>query len=46
MVDKPIVEIDGDEMTKLIFDEIKAKLVFPFVEVKRDYYDCSITNRY
>ncbi|XP_063921664.1 uncharacterized protein LOC135136356 [Zophobas morio] len=45
LVDKPIVEIDGDEMTKLIFDEIKAKLVFPFVEVKRDYYDCSITNR-
>ncbi|RZC33592.1 Iso dh and/or Mito carr domain containing protein [Asbolus verrucosus] len=45
LVQKPIVEIDGDEMTKLIFDEIKQKLLFPFVEIQRDYYDCSLINR-
>jgi isocitrate dehydrogenase len=45
LVEKPIVEIDGDEMTKLIFDEIKQKLLFPFVQFQRDYYDCSLTNR-
>lgn len=45
VVAKPIVEIDGDEMTKIIFDEIKEKLIFPFLELERDYYDCSLTNR-
>ncbi|XP_044754919.1 cytosolic isocitrate dehydrogenase [NADP]-like [Coccinella septempunctata] len=44
-VQKPIVEIDGDEMTRVIFDCIKKKLIFPFVEVERDYFDCSLTNR-
>lgn len=44
-VQKPIVEIDGDEMTRIIFNRIKEKLIFPFVELKRDYFDCSLTNR-
>ncbi|EFA10595.2 Cytosolic isocitrate dehydrogenase [NADP]-like Protein [Tribolium castaneum] len=44
-VSKPIVEIDGDEMTKIIFAEIKNKLILPFVELGRDYYDCSLPNR-
>lgn len=44
-VDKPIVEIDGDEMTKIIFDSIKQKLIFPYVDLKRKYFDCSLKNR-
>ncbi|KAL3269380.1 hypothetical protein HHI36_008450 [Cryptolaemus montrouzieri] len=45
IVQNPIVEIDGDEMTRLIFNTIKEKLILPFLELKRDYYDCSLINR-
>ncbi len=35
----PIVDIDGDEMTRIIWQMIKDKLVFPFLDVELDYYD-------
>jgi isocitrate dehydrogenase len=41
----PLVEIDGDEMTRVLWALIKEKLILPFVELKTEYYDLSITNR-
>lgn len=46
IVEKPIVEIGGDEMSKVIFDKVKKKLIIPFVNLERDYYDCSLKNRW
>lgn len=40
-----IAELDGDEMTKIIWDLIKKKLVLPYVDVDLDYYDLSVENR-
>jgi len=44
-VENPIVDIDGDEMTRIIWALIKEKLVFPYVDVKLDYYDLSVEHR-
>ena len=44
-VTTPVVEMDGDEMTRVIWQFIKDKLVLPFVEVELEYYDLSIENR-
>jgi isocitrate dehydrogenase len=44
-VANPIVEIDGDEMTRVIWEWIKEELILPFIDVKREYYDLSIQNR-
>eukprot|EP00727_Mastigamoeba_balamuthi_P001779 m51a1_g11599 putative NADP-isocitrate dehydrogenase (417) ;mRNA; f:122205-123909 len=44
-VANPVVEIDGDEMTHIMWKMIKDKLVFPFVDVPIQYYDLSIENR-
>ena len=44
-VANPIVDIDGDEMTRIIWQMIKDKLVFPFLDVDLDYYDLSMENR-
>jgi isocitrate dehydrogenase len=41
----PIVEIDGDEMTRIIWAFIKERLILPFVDVPLKYYDLSIQNR-
>ena len=41
----PIVEIDGDEMTRIIWQMIKDKLILPYVEVDLLYYDLHIENR-
>ena len=41
----PIVEIDGDEMTRVVWQWIKEILIFPFVELKSEYYDLSLVNR-
>jgi isocitrate dehydrogenase len=40
-----LVEIDGDEMTKVLWDVIKKELILPFVDLKTEYYDLSLTNR-
>ncbi|HAJ04563.1 MAG TPA: NADP-dependent isocitrate dehydrogenase, partial [Brevundimonas sp.] len=44
-VDNPIVDIDGDEMTRIIWQMIKDKLVFPFLDLELDYYDLGMENR-
>lgn len=41
----PIVEIDGDEMTRIIWSWIKDKLIHPYLDVDLKYYDLSIQNR-
>ncbi len=44
-VDNPIVEMDGDEMTRIIWDFIKKKLIQPYIDVDLLYYDLSIQER-
>src|SRR3989338_1636728 len=44
-VANPIVEIDGDEMTRIIWGWIKDKLIHPYLDVDLKYYDLSIQNR-
>ena len=44
-MEKPIVEIDGDEMTRVIWAGIKDYLIKPFVELNTEYYDLSLENR-
>ena len=41
----PIVEMDGDEMTHVLWDMIKEKLILPYVDLKTEYYDLSLLNR-
>ena len=44
-VENKIVEIDGDEMTRIIWKMIKDELIFPYLDLPIDYYDLSIENR-
>ncbi|MFG6561447.1 NADP-dependent isocitrate dehydrogenase [Sulfitobacter sp. 1A15299] len=44
-VDNPIVELDGDEMTRIIWDFIKKKLITPYLDVDLKYYDLGIEVR-
>ena len=44
-VKNPLVEIDGDEMTKIIWQFIKDKLILPYLEIDIKYFDLSIENR-
>ncbi|MFN3701837.1 MAG: NADP-dependent isocitrate dehydrogenase, partial [Alphaproteobacteria bacterium] len=44
-VANPVVDIDGDEMTRIIWQFIKDKLIFPYLEIDLDYYDLSIQKR-
>ena len=44
-VNKPIVELNGDEMTRVIWDFIKKKLIFPYLDLGIKYFDLSIQNR-
>ena len=41
----PLVEMDGDEMTRMIWKQIKDELILPFVDLKTEYYDLSLPNR-
>ena len=41
----PIVEMDGDEMTRILWQEIKDELLSPFVELNTEYYDLGLPNR-
>ncbi|MCL1815912.1 MAG: NADP-dependent isocitrate dehydrogenase [Treponema sp.] len=41
----PLVEIDGDEMTRILWDLVKEKLLLPFVDLKTEYYDLGLLNR-
>ena len=44
-VENPIVEMDGDEMTRIIWQMIKDKLIHPYLDVDLKYYDLSIQKR-
>jgi len=44
-VQNPVVELDGDEMTRIIWDLIKKKLIHPYLDVNLLYYDLSVENR-
>ena len=44
-VENPVVDIDGDEMTRIIRKLIKDKLILPYLDLKLDYYDLSVENR-
>jgi len=44
-VDNPVVEMDGDEMTRIIWDFIKQKLILPYLDIDLLYYDLSIQER-
>lgn len=41
----PLVEMDGDEMTRILWQMIKEDLILPFVDLKTDYYDLSLVER-
>ncbi len=41
----PLVEMDGDEMTRILWGMIKEKLILPFVDLKTEYYDLGLLNR-
>ena len=41
----PLVEIDGDEMTRILWKQIKDELILPFVELKTEYYDLGLPER-
>ncbi|MCI8480707.1 MAG: NADP-dependent isocitrate dehydrogenase [Oscillibacter sp.] len=41
----PLVEMDGDEMTRILWRMIKDKLILPFVDLKTEYYDLGLLNR-
>ena len=44
-VDSPVVELNGDEMTRIIWNFIKNKLILPYLDIDIKYYDLSIQNR-
>ena len=44
-VNGPVVEIDGDEMTRIIWQDIRERLILPYLDVDLRYYDLSIQNR-
>jgi isocitrate dehydrogenase len=41
----PIAELDGDEMTRVLWAMVKEKLILPFVDLKTEYYDLALMNR-
>ncbi|NLL19433.1 MAG: NADP-dependent isocitrate dehydrogenase [Clostridia bacterium] len=41
----PLVEMDGDEMTRIIWQKIKEILIAPYIELKTEYYDLGLENR-
>jgi isocitrate dehydrogenase len=44
-VKNPVVELDGDEMTRIIWDFIKQKLILPYLDIKLEYYDLGMEHR-
>src|SRR5215468_4244538 len=44
-VANPVVELDGDEMTRIIWQQIRDQLILPYLDVELDYYDLSIQHR-
>ena len=44
-VKNPVVEMDGDEMTRIIWQRIREKLILPYLDIDLKYYDLSVENR-
>ena len=44
-VKNPVVELDGDEMTRIIWNFIKKKLILPYLDIDLKYYDLSVQKR-
>src|SRR6185369_15268824 len=44
-VANPVAELDGDEMTRIIWDLIKKKLILPYLDINLEYYDLGIEHR-
>ncbi len=44
-VANPVVDLDGDEMTRIIWKMIKDKLILPFLDIDIDYYDLGMEHR-
>ena len=44
-VKTPVVEIDGDEMTRIIWHWIREQLILPFLDIELDYYDLGVEKR-
>jgi isocitrate dehydrogenase len=44
-VDNPVVDMDGDEMTRIIWQLIKDQLILPYLDIDIKYFDLSIENR-
>lgn len=44
-VNNPVVELDGDEMTRIIWHMIREKLILPFLDIELKYFDLSMENR-
>src|SRR6201989_1996855 len=44
-VANPVVELDGDEMTRIIWQNIKDQLILPYLDIQLDYYDLGIEHR-
>ena len=41
----PLVEMDGDEMTRVLWQMIKDELLLPFIDLKTEYYDLGLPER-
>ena len=41
----PLVEMDGDEMTRILWKMIKDELLLPFIDLKTEYYDLGLEHR-
>ena len=41
----PLVEMDGDEMTRILWKQIKEEVILPFVDLKTEYYDLGLVHR-
>ena len=44
-VKNPVVELDGDEMTRIIWQWIRERLILPYLDIDLKYYDLSVENR-
>jgi isocitrate dehydrogenase len=44
-VENPVVELDGDEMTRIIWQWIREQLILPYLDIDLKYYDLGIENR-
>ncbi|MCK5478121.1 MAG: NADP-dependent isocitrate dehydrogenase, partial [Methylococcales bacterium] len=45
VIKNPVVELDGDEMTRIIWSFIKQELILPYLDLPIEYYDLSIESR-